>query len=146
MDRVSLASTLSKRPRLNKTSNAKKTRAGHPLGVRSGYIDVVIPSNVTTHVSLLARLSDEADRTAWHDFCSRYGEMIRHFARQQQLQPADIDDVLQDVLVALTRSMPGFRYDPAKGKFRSYLKTVVVRVVYREKKSSEKATAAARRY
>jgi RNA polymerase sigma-70 factor (ECF subfamily) len=85
----------------------------------------------TTHTTLLARLSQGSDPVAWREFCDRYGELIRSFARQQKLQPADCDDVLQDVLTALTQSMPQFQYDPKKGRFRSYLKTVVTRAISR---------------
>ena len=35
-------------------------------------------------------------------------------------------------MVSLTRSMPQFKYDPAKGKFRSYLKTVVLHEIFRK--------------
>ncbi len=86
---------------------------------------------VTTHASLLVRLGDGSDPTAWRDFHTRYGDLIRRFALRQNLPPSDIDDVLQDVLVILTKNMPGFQYDPAKGRFRSYLKTIVVRAVFR---------------
>jgi RNA polymerase sigma-70 factor (ECF subfamily) len=88
-------------------------------------------SHSTTHASLLARLSGGADRGAWAEFFDRYADLIRGFARQLNLQPAECDDILQDVLLALTKSMPDFVYDPAKGKFRSYLKTVVLHAIYR---------------
>ncbi len=84
----------------------------------------------TTHISLIERLSDGRDPVAWHEFCSRYGDLIRNFARHQRLQPADVDDIVQDVLVALTKAMPGFTYDPSKGKFRSYLKTVTLHAIF----------------
>jgi RNA polymerase sigma-70 factor (ECF subfamily) len=84
----------------------------------------------TTHATLLARLTGRADQEAWREFHERYGELIRCFARRHGLQPADCDDVVQDVLVALTGAMERFRYDPARGKFRSYLKTLTVRTVY----------------
>ena len=83
----------------------------------------------TTHVSLLARVSAGDDPAAWREFCDRYGELIRNFAARRGLQSADRDDLMQDVLLALTKSMPGFQYDPSRGKFRSYLKTIVVRAV-----------------
>lgn len=85
----------------------------------------------TTHVSLLARLADGKDPAAWSEFSGRYGELIRGFCRRQGLQDADCQDVTQEVLVSLTKAMPGFTYDPAKGKFRSYLKTAVVRAIAR---------------
>lgn len=84
----------------------------------------------STQPALLIRLGDRDDRVAWHEFCHRYGELIRSFARHANLQPADCDDVLQDVLMGLTKSMPGFRYDKSKGKFRSYLKTIALHAIF----------------
>lgn len=89
-------------------------------------------TELSTHATLLARLTKDGDPHAWRDFASRYADLIRGFARRQGVQPADCDDVLQDVLLALTKAMPGFEYDPARGKFRSYLKTVTIRAVFRK--------------
>lgn len=85
----------------------------------------------TTHASLLQRLAANADPDAWSEFHERYGELIRAFARRRSLQPADCDDVLQEVLLSLSRAMPGFCYDPSKGKFRGYLKTVTLRAIFK---------------
>lgn len=92
-----------------------------------------MPNPSQTHATLLARLAAGAEADVWNEFVDRYGQLIRSFARRQGLQPADVDDVLQEVLVALTRVMPGFEYDPAKGKFRSYLKTITLRAVFRKR-------------
>lgn len=86
----------------------------------------------TTSAKLLARVADGVDPTAWREFCDRYGDLIRSFARRRGVQDADCDDLLQDVLISLTKALPGFTYDPAKGKFRSYLKTVVIRSIFRK--------------
>jgi RNA polymerase sigma-70 factor (ECF subfamily) len=88
----------------------------------------------TTHVSLLQRLARgrNADSSAWDEFYERYGDLIRGYARARGLQPTDCDDVVQDVLLALTRAMPGFEYDPGKGRFRGYLRTMVVHAVHRK--------------
>ncbi len=88
----------------------------------------------TTHVSLLARLAEGPQSAAWREFWDRYGELIHGMARRQGVQPADCDDVVQDVLLALTQAMPGFEYDPARGKFRSYLKTIVLRAIFRKRR------------
>jgi RNA polymerase sigma-70 factor (ECF subfamily) len=90
-----------------------------------------VPEETTTRASLLARLADGSDPAAWGEFCSRYEDLILGFARRQGLQEADCRDVLQDVLLALTRAMPGFRYDPGRGRFRAYLKTVVLHAIFR---------------
>jgi len=90
----------------------------------------------TTHKTLLDRVAAGSDPGAWPEFCARYEELIRRFALRRGVMGPDGDDVVQDVLLALTKAMPGFEYDPAKGKFRSYLKTVVIRTIL--KKSREK--------
>jgi RNA polymerase sigma-70 factor (ECF subfamily) len=87
----------------------------------------------TTHVSLLERLAKgpSVDAGSWNDFCDRYGGLIRGYARRRGLQPSDCDDVVQDVLLSLTNALPKFQYDPAKGRFRAYLFTVVSHAVQR---------------
>ena len=85
----------------------------------------------TTHITLLDRLKDEHAHSAWDEFCERYGDLIRSFARREGLQASDCDDVLQEVLVALTGSMRRFEYDPELGKFRSYLKTITLRAIFK---------------
>jgi RNA polymerase sigma-70 factor (ECF subfamily) len=98
-------------------------------------------AQTTTHGSLLARLAVGSDSSAWGDFLDRYGDLIHRFAARRGLQPADADDVTQEVLLSLTRSMPGFHYDPEKGKFRSYLKTVVLRAVIRKSRQNDREFA-----
>lgn len=86
----------------------------------------------TTPIRLLHRLAGDIDPTAWAEFHRRYLDLIRGFAHRHGLQPADCDDVAQDVFVALSQSLSGFQYDPKKGKFRSYLKTLAIRAINRK--------------
>ncbi|MFG0330751.1 MAG: sigma-70 family RNA polymerase sigma factor [Phycisphaerales bacterium] len=95
----------------------------------------------TTHVTLLERLGEGSDSPAWDEFYRRYGKLIESFATRQGLQAADAQDVVQDVLVALSRSMRDFEYDPSKGKFRSYLKTITLRAVFRKFRQKKAAPA-----
>lgn len=93
-----------------------------------------------THASLLAKLGANPDTgtdAAWREFVDRYGDLIRGFCRSRGVLRADGDDIVQDVLLSLTKAMPNFRYDPAKGKFRSYLKTVTLHAIFR--KSGQKS-------
>jgi RNA polymerase sigma-70 factor (ECF subfamily) len=91
-----------------------------------------VPLQTSTHASLLARLADGADTGAWREFDERYRELLWRFARSRGLQPADADDVAQEVLHALTKRLPTFAYDPAKGRFRDYLKTSAANGVWRK--------------
>jgi RNA polymerase sigma-70 factor (ECF subfamily) len=91
-------------------------------------------SQSQTHVTLLQRLAAHGDQpraaAAWSEFMDRYGDLLRGFCRRHDLQASDQDDVIQDVLLALSKAMPRFQYDPAIGKFRSYLKTVALHAIY----------------
>lgn len=98
-------------------------------------------TQTATHATLLARLSDGSDATAWQEFHARYAELIHRFARGRGLQASDCDDILQDVLLSLSKSMPEFRYDPTKGKFRSYLKTVVLHAISKRIRQSRASTS-----
>jgi RNA polymerase sigma factor (sigma-70 family) len=94
-----------------------------------------------THITLLARLNSPDNAPAWTEFCARYSNLIKGFAKRRGLQEADTEDILQDVLVSLTKAMPGFTYDPSRGLFRSYLKTIVLHAIF--KKSCQKSGAVA---
>jgi RNA polymerase sigma factor (sigma-70 family) len=83
--------------------------------------------DVSTHASLLAKLKAGGDASAFAEFDERYRELVFAFARRRGLQPADADDVAQETLAAAHRALPAFDYDPAKGRFRGWLKTAAVR-------------------
>jgi RNA polymerase sigma-70 factor (ECF subfamily) len=92
----------------------------------------------STHTTLLTKLSEGVDPTAWKEFHDRYVDLIRGFTYRYGLQPADSDDVAQEVLLNLSRSMKGFRYDPSKGRFRSYLKTLTLHTIFRNLRQKRK--------
>ena len=85
----------------------------------------------STHASLLQRVSDGKASSAWGEFHDRYADLIRGFARRRNLQAADCEDILQEVLMSLSKAMPTFRYDPGKGKFRSFLKTLTLHAIFK---------------
>src|SRR5262245_4875611 len=87
----------------------------------------------TTHPSLLERLRNAADAAAWREFEARYRDLILRYCRRRGLQTADAEDVCQLVLLALSKALPGFRYDPALGRFRDYLGRVVQNAIQRHR-------------
>ena len=85
-----------------------------------------------TNPSIFLRLNrtDVAVRElAWHEFHRCYAPAITGFARQLGVRTADLDDVVQDVLVGFYATSPRFVYDPARGRFRGYLKTCTFHTV-----------------
>lgn len=84
---------------------------------------------ISTHASLLAQLKLGGAEAAWAEFTDRYRELLFLFARRRGLQAADADDVAQETLASVYRALPRFEYDPAKGRFRSWLKTAALRTI-----------------
>jgi RNA polymerase sigma factor (sigma-70 family) len=83
-----------------------------------------IDSTDPTSATLLYRVGlDPGDPAAWARFVELYGSRIRGWCRRWGLQEADSDDVTQEVLLRLARTLRTFRYDPSRS-FRGWLKTV----------------------
>src|SRR5262245_6590175 len=81
-------------------------------------------SHLRTRASLLLRLRQEPhDQEAWNEFVERYGRQIAAWCRQWQVQPADADDVTQNVLLKLIGQLRTFVYDPSR-RFRGLLRTM----------------------
>jgi RNA polymerase sigma-70 factor (ECF subfamily) len=77
-----------------------------------------------TRPSLLLRIRDAGDGASWEEFAELYGPIIRGYCRRRGLQPADADDVGQEVLAQVARAIGAFRYQPDRGRFRDWLGTV----------------------
>lgn len=75
----------------------------------------------TTSLSLIHRIQHADDQQAWREFVERYGPNIYRWCLARRLQPSDADDVTQNVLVRLARSMRKFDYDPSQS-FRGWLR------------------------
>jgi RNA polymerase sigma factor (sigma-70 family) len=81
-------------------------------------------AQMDTRVSLLIRLRREpTDQRAWDEFAQRYGRLNGARCQQWGLQPADADDVSQNVLLKLAHHLRSFVYDPGR-RFRGFLRTV----------------------
>lgn len=79
----------------------------------------------STPGSLLDRLKNPNESTAWTRFVHLFTPLIYREARRAGLQPADAGDLVQDVLLVLSRKMPEFQYDRQRS-FRGWLRTVTL--------------------
>jgi len=80
-----------------------------------------------TRASLLVRLRDAQDGTAWKEFVDLYAPVVYGYARKRGLQDADAADLSQEVLRAVAGAIGRLEYDPRRGAFRNWLFTVVRR-------------------
>ncbi len=83
-----------------------------------------------TRASLLVRLRDPNDATAWKEFVQLYATIIYGFARKRGLQDADAADLMQEVMRAVSGAMGRLNYDPAKGTFRGWLYSITRNKIY----------------
>lgn len=82
------------------------------------------PNVHRTRGTLLSRVRDINDAEAWRDFVADYGPLILKWCAKHGLQESDSADVVQDVLTRLITAMQTFEYNPGRGRFRGWLKTV----------------------
>jgi len=76
---------------------------------------------IPTRQSLLSRLKDWNDQKSWQVFFETYWKLIYRTAVKAGLTEPEAQDVVQETVISVCRSMPGFQYDPAKGSFSSWL-------------------------
>jgi RNA polymerase sigma-70 factor, ECF subfamily len=79
----------------------------------------------TTPITLLERLRDAPDAQAWERLLQLYAPLLYFWALRAGESAHDAADLVQDVLVVLVKTLPGFRYDADKS-FRNWLRTVTL--------------------
>ena len=79
-----------------------------------------------TSFSLLDRLRQGPNETAWLRMVDLYTPLIRGWLRRHALLDQDADDVVQEVLAVVVRRLPEFQKQPQVGAFRRWLRTITV--------------------
>jgi RNA polymerase sigma factor (sigma-70 family) len=80
-----------------------------------------------TRRSLLSRLKDWEQKDAWREFFNTYWRLIYDVARKAGLDDQHAQDAVQETMISVSAEMPGFRYDPKLGSFKSWLRTLTRR-------------------
>ncbi len=81
-----------------------------------------------TSLTLLQRLrGNEAD--AWPRMIQLYTPLIYRWCARSGLQGADVEDVLQEVLLAAATHLEGFRRDRPGDSFRGWLRVITRNMV-----------------
>jgi RNA polymerase sigma-70 factor (ECF subfamily) len=76
-----------------------------------------------TRQSLLVR-AQIGDERAWKDLADLYRPLIVGWLRYQAVPANEIDDLVQDILLAVFEHLPSFEHSGRLGAFRAWLRTI----------------------
>jgi len=92
-----------------------------------------------TRTSLLAQLRTPVSDDAWIEFTALYGSLIENWLRQQAVSQADIEDLRQDVIVAVCSGISKFDRNEHSGAYRTWFRQITADRLQQlwEKRNSE---------
>lgn len=96
----------------------------------------------TTQADLLKAIRDSRNRAAWGAFYRIYAPMIASFAQRLGLPDSEADDVSQEVLMIAQQAMREEKYDPRKGRFRTWLYGVARNRAWMARRARQRPTRA----
>lgn len=84
-----------------------------------------MPFNPETRPSLIRRVQAGTDAHAWDEFSGIYRPIIVRMAAAKGLQSADAEDIAQQVLFSVAKSIKRWKPDEKRARFRTWLQRVV---------------------
>jgi|SRR5579862_3131315 len=76
---------------------------------------------IPTRRSLLSRLKNWDDQESWRIFFDTYWKLIYTAARRAGLTEPEAQDVVQETVICVLKSMGDFKYQSTHGSFKSWL-------------------------
>ena len=78
----------------------------------------------TTKKTLLQRMQN-CDEISWEEFYRIYWPLVLDIGRKLGMSQDSCGDLMQEIMIDLFNGEPLMRYDPARGKFRTYFGVLV---------------------
>lgn len=79
-----------------------------------------------TSLSLLERARESASDEAWRQVECVYASLLRKWLGRFDVETHDAEDLVQDVLLTMSRELPKFEHSGRTGAFRNWLRTILV--------------------
>ena len=80
--------------------------------------DEIIP----TRESLLGRLKDWRDEESWREFFNIYRKLIFSMAIKAGLSEQESEEVVQETVISIAKTIKDFDYDPQRASFKTWLR------------------------
>ena len=82
------------------------------------------PPLLETRSSLINRLKATINGESWEVFFNTYWELIYSVARRKGLSEADSQDIVQETILKVHKSLDRFQYNRERGSFKGWLRTI----------------------
>jgi RNA polymerase sigma-70 factor (ECF subfamily) len=76
---------------------------------------------IPTRRSLLSRLKDWNDQESWKSFFDTYWMLIYRSALRSGLSEAEAEDVVQETVISVSKTLATFQHNGQKGAFKAWL-------------------------
>lgn len=92
-----------------------------------------------THPSLLEAIQGSNAGGGWIEFYKRYSPAVFRVARFRGMDRHDAEDVVQQVMLSISRHIDDFQYDRSRGMFRNWIRRIaenrIIDVVRRQSRT-----------
>lgn len=78
-----------------------------------------------TSLSLLDRLRHSSENEGWNRLADLYAPLVRVWLRRYDVQDSDANDLVQEVLLTVSRELGTFEHCGQPGAFRGWLKAIL---------------------
>ena len=80
-----------------------------------------------TRPSLIEKLRDQDDSQSWERFYEIYSPLLFRFSQSLGMSASEAEDLVQETVISVSKSITNYRYEPAKCSFKSWLFMIVKR-------------------
>lgn len=77
---------------------------------------------IPTRESLLGRLKNWDDDQSWREFFNLYRKLIFSMGTRAGLSTQEAEEVVQETVISIAKTIKGFDYDPARCSFKTWLR------------------------
>jgi RNA polymerase sigma-70 factor (ECF subfamily) len=96
-----------------------------PSGFRLSPLPMTTRDPLLTRSTLIRRVKDPQDGEAWSEFLDTYSGLIRRLALKAGLNEDEVQEVVHEVFIGVSRNIGGFTYNRAKCSFKHWLSQAV---------------------